>query len=531
MQRVFTVLVLLLIAPCFAVGTDPPRDFQQPDPKRYPDLFVWRDTCNVYVLRDGDAALLIDLGDGSVLSALSDLGIQRVEWVLFTHHHREQCQGASRLDRSQTKVAVPAAERALFENPSSFRKMKVRLGDAFTVYGSSFVRPSIQPIRADRDFQKTDTFRWRAYEFWCVDTRGNSPGAMSYMLRRGDQWLGFTGDVMLDGARMHTWFDTEWDYGYASGIWALCNSAAQVAGYNPEWLLPSHGTAIHKPASQLAEYQRKLIQLEKLLVRGYPVSTFSGAAQDKTSRPSRVPHFWQVSPHLFKFRGPDFYPNFYLILSDTGHGLLSDCGLLDPKTLDAALEGMQREYGLKQIDAAVISHMHGDHFLQAPHLRERWGAKIWGLDRMAAVCEHPEWFDYAAPIQAYDDGFEGLKFDRLFRSGETFEWEGQTFTIDWMPGQTEFALCLTGMIDGRKVAFTGDNIFGDPDDPTQTGHEAMVAHNSAVLEEGYIYCAEYLKKLQPDILLGGHSHAMDRPAAFIERFRTWAYQMREAFQG
>lgn len=43
----------------------------------------------------------------------------------------------------------------------------------------------------------------------------------------------------------------------------------------------------------------------------------------------------------------------------------------------------------------------------------------------------------------------------------------------WMPGQTEFALCLHGMIDGRKVAFTGDNIFGDPDNPTQTGHEAM----------------------------------------------------------
>jgi hypothetical protein len=45
---------------------------------------------------------------------------------------------------------------------------------------------------------------------------------------------------------------------------------------------------------------------------------------------------------------------------------------------------------------------------------------------------------------------------------------------------------MHGMIDGRKVAFTGDNIFGDTDNPDQTGHEAMVAHNSAILEEGYI---------------------------------------------
>jgi len=99
-----------------------------------------------------------------------------------------------------------------------------------------------------------------------------------------------------------------------------------------------------------------------------------------------------------------------------------------------------------------------------------------------------------------------------------------------MPGQTEFALCLHGRIDGRTVAFTGDTIFGDPDDPKQTGHEAVVAHTSAILEEGYIYGAEYLARFKPDILIGGHSFVMDRPAECIERFRRWSYRMRDAFQ-
>ena len=180
--------------------------------------------------------------------------------------------------------------------------------------------------------------------------------------------------------------------------------------------------------------------------------------------------------------------------------------------------------------------MHGDHFLEAPHLREKWGAPIWALDNMVDKMEHPERFDYAAPIQAYGkqkpDGspMNGVRVDRAFKPGETFDWEGYRFTVDWMPGQTEFALCLHGEIDGRKVAFTGDNLFGDPDDPTQTGHEAMVAHNSAILEEGYIYAGEYLSRLQPDILVGGHSFVMDRPAPFIERYRRWAYEMRDAFQ-
>src|SRR6185369_14974272 len=140
--------------------------------------------------------------------------------------------------------------------------------------------------------------------------------------------------------------------------------------------------------------------------------------------------------------------------------------------------------------------------------------------------EHPERFDYAAPIQAYGKGFERVKIDRVFKAGEKLEWQGYHLTVDWMPGQTEFAMCLQGVIDGRKVAFTGDNIFANPRDSTQDGHEAVVAHNSAILDEGYILGAEYLRRLKPDLILGGHSFVMDQPAGLIARYRAWAYEMR-----
>jgi len=507
--------------------------FQRPDPIHYPDLFVWTDTCNVYVVRDGEAAILIDLGDGSVLGSLHEIGVKQVEWVLFTHHHREQCQGLQRLKGSSVQLAAPQVERALFEKPTDFRKMKARLGDAFTIHGSSYVRPPIQPVRLNRTFSTMDSFIWRGHQFWCLDTRGNSPGAMSYLLKWNDHWLAFSGDLMLKDAKMHNWFDSEWDYGFAAGIYALCNSAALVASFEPLWLLPSHGPPIRQPKRQLDEFQAKLRHLERLLVRGYEVNTFAAATQDTVSKPTPVPHLWQVLPHLFKFKGPDFWPNFNLILADSGHALVVDCGLLDEKFLDESLELMRPGapgLGLRQIDAMIITHMHGDHFLQGPHLRDKWGAQIWALDLMAAVCEHPERFDYAAPIQAYGHGIDGIRFDRLFKSGETFQWQGYKFTVDWMPGQTQFGLCLHGQIDGRKVAFTGDNIFGNPNDPEQTGHEAVVAHNSAILEEGYIYAGEYLHRLKPDMLVGGHSFVMDRPGELIERYRRWAYQMRDAFQ-
>ncbi len=494
------------------------------------DLHAWTDTANAYVLRDGDAALLIDLGDGSVLEHLREVGVRRVEWVLFTHHHREQSQGYAKLKAWTAKVAAPAAERELFERPASFRKMKVSLGDAFTIHGASYVRPPVEPIPVDRAFARMDTFTWRGREIRCVETKGNSPGGMSYFLKNGDRWLAFSGDVMVDGARMHNWFDTEWDYGFAKGLYALTESASLVEAYEPSLLLPSHGPEVKEPKGQLAEYQRKLRAVTALVLRGYDVFGFAGSEQDRVSKPTAVPHVWQVSPHLYKFKGPDFWPNLHMLLADSGRALLVDCGLFDNAFLDRSIELMRERLGLKQIDACIVTHMHGDHMLNAPHLREKYGTKVWALQNMVDQMERPERFNYSAPVQGYGKGFDSVKVDRAFHPGETFDWEGYRLKVDWMPGQTEFALCVSGKIDGKLVAFTGDNLFGNGDDQKQNGHEAVVAHNSAVLEEGYIYGAEFLRKLNPDMLLTGHSWVIDRPARMIERYREWAYSLRRALQ-
>jgi len=102
---------LAAAAGCYAA------DFSQPNAARYPDLYRWTDTCNVYVLRDGDAALLIDLGDGSVLDHLGAIGVKRIEWVLFTHHHREQCQGAAAAGGRRRQSAAVRSRTTLSLQP------------------------------------------------------------------------------------------------------------------------------------------------------------------------------------------------------------------------------------------------------------------------------------------------------------------------------------------------------------------------------------------------------------------------------
>ncbi|PJB68819.1 MAG: hypothetical protein CO095_10770, partial [Armatimonadetes bacterium CG_4_9_14_3_um_filter_58_7] len=208
------------------------------------DIYRYTDTCNVYILRDGDAATLIDFGAGDVLDALPGIGVARLEWVLFTHHHREQCQGTDRLLRCGAKVAVPRAERDFFENPTHYRRVHPLLQDPFTVYGASYLRPPRQPILVNQTFGPMDVFEWHGHEIWTLSTPGNSPGSMTYLLRTDEGWLAFSGDLICGDARMHTWFDTEWDYGYASGLYALYNSVFSVERYSPARVFPSHDSVI-----------------------------------------------------------------------------------------------------------------------------------------------------------------------------------------------------------------------------------------------------------------------------------------------
>ena len=494
------------------------------------DIYLFPDICNVYVIKSGELGLLIDLGTGDVLDHLKEIGINKIEWVLFTHHHREQTQGYPRLKNTSAKVAVPEVEKALFETPLNFRKMAPALSDAFTVHGASYVRPGITPIKADKTFAKMDDFTWQGIELWCVETAGNSPGSLSYITKKEGEWIAFTGDLMLQGSKLHTWFDTEWDYGFSKGIYALYNSLGQLEGYPLKKMLPSHGPIIENPLPQLQALRNTLREFNKLYLRGWEVSTFAGADQDRVSQPTTVPHVWQVTKHLFKFRGPEFWPNFHMILADNGHALIVDCGLFKKEFLDKSIALMKERLGLKQIDVVLVTHMHGDHCLEAPHLRDMHGAKIWTMNRVVAPVSRPLHFDYCAQVNTYGKGIDSIAFDKVFQEGDTFTWEGFKLTVDWMPGQTEFALCLHGIIDGKKVAFTGDNIFGSSSDPSQNGHEAVVARNSCILEEGYIYAAKYLKKLQPDLLLGGHSWAMAEPTKLIDRYLEDALKLKEYFE-
>jgi len=461
---------------------------------------------------------------------LADIGAKHVDYLLLTHHHREQCQGIDRIDRTVTRVAAPKAEQALFETPTEFRKWFPTLGDTYSVYGASYARPPRKAIPLDKTLEADEVFEWRGFKIRCLSTPGHSPGSMTYAIERDGKKIAFTGGVIHDGAKMSTWFDTEWDYGFAKGIDTLIAAVELLIDQRLDLALPSHGPAIENPQKQLETYREKLTVFRQSYIRGYPVFDSTEQDRDSLSQPTAVPLINRVTPHLYKLSHKTQGKNFAIIVSDNGKGLILDCGLFPESMLDEIILGMREHLGLKEIDAFWISHMHGDHFLLGPTLKQKYGAEAWTLDRIVDKCEHPRRYDYAALVSAYGDGFDGMKIEKPFRDGETVEWEGYKIQVDWMPGQTEFGCCLWLELDGKRIAFTGDNLFGNPADVKQNGHEAVVARNSAILEEGYVLGSKYLKDLKPDIVMGSHSYVMNDPADFLARYHEWSKQMLALYQ-
>ena len=495
-----------------------------------PDLYQWTDTANVYVLRSGEAALLFNFGDGSVVGRLPEIGVKQIERILLTDHHRENCQGLTTTETSSAEIAASQLEQEILENPTEFRKWFPSLGDKYSVYGASYARPPAKPVTISRVLKADETISWRGYEIQCVETPGTSPGGMSFVFKHGGQKFAVTGSVMHNSAKMTNWFDSEWDYGFAKGVDALIGSVERLIKEDIDIALPTQGPVVRHADDQFATYLKKLQSFRAQYVRGYPVFDKDIAKRDPISQLTPVPHINRVTPHLYKLSHLHPGRNFAIIVSDNGRGLVLDCGLFPKQVLEEIVVGMREHMGLKQIDAFWISHMHGDHFLLGPTMKEQYGAEAWTLDRIVDRCENPRRYDYAALVSAYGDGFDGMKIEKAFRDGETVEWEGYTIHVDWMPGQTEFGCCLWLDIDGKRIAFTGDNLFGSPTDENQNGHEAVVCRNSCIFEEGYILGSKYLLDLKPDIVMGSHSYVMPKPRKFLERYHAWSKDMAATYR-
>jgi glyoxylase-like metal-dependent hydrolase (beta-lactamase superfamily II) len=135
------------------------------------NLYLYRDTCNVYVVKIGRKAILIDWGSGSVLSFLSHLEIDSVGGVLLTHYHRDQFEADSLSESPRLKVFVPKPQQRYFEKPESVLAQR-GIYHNYNRNWDGFI--PIKPIRVTRAVAAGETINVDGFHFGAIAAEGHT---------------------------------------------------------------------------------------------------------------------------------------------------------------------------------------------------------------------------------------------------------------------------------------------------------------------------------------------------------------------
>ncbi|HZB22762.1 MAG TPA: MBL fold metallo-hydrolase, partial [Gaiellaceae bacterium] len=144
-----------------------------------PNVVRVADTCNVYALRSGRDAVLVDFGSGAVLDLLPELGIDRVTDVLVTHHHRDQLQGLARADAAGIRVWVPPVEVDLIAGVG--RRWESRqLDNNYDVREDRF--SLLEPVAIAGTVAEYRTARYGDFDVFTLPTPGHTTGSVTYLV-------------------------------------------------------------------------------------------------------------------------------------------------------------------------------------------------------------------------------------------------------------------------------------------------------------------------------------------------------------
>lgn len=472
-------------------------------------LFVYEDTCNVYLVRDGDAGLLIDSGGGAVTEVLGDAGVRSLEWVLHTHFHRDQCWGSARLVKEHgMRVAVPEYERYFFASAREQWRTR-RIFDNYS--GRSVGMAPAEDIAVDAELYDYEQFRWRDIVFYVLPAKGHTLGSVALIAEIDGRRIAFTGDLLIAGGHIYQLHTLEYCFGDLAGVLYTLQSLRALCAQAPELILPSHGPVIEEVTKEIELLEGRLRDVVPL----GPLAGAAGfgfAAPDPASLPE--PELVQLSEHLLS-SGPWACASFYVLLSGTGEALLIDYG--QPHYVDLhgdrdqlpfesmrfivhRLDQLRERFGVHTIEVVCATHAHDDHVCGIPYLQRHHGSECWALDMVADVLEQPAAFAYLPATFP-----KPIAVQRRLADGERISWRGFELTFHSTPGHAEAHSLISAEIDGQVVAFTGDSFFpnvaGDDGKP-QWGHHTA-------LSPGYRLgmgqrSADVLRTVAPDMICDGH---------------------------
>ena len=475
--------------------------------KLFKKIYRFDDCVNVYAIKNGKNAILIDFGSGDVLNHLSEIGVDNVEYIFHTHYHRDQCYGDSSALEKNIKIAAPDREKKLFSEAENFWKTK-------SYYDIYFFKPtffvSTYNIPLKLTFKDGDEFEWNNYKFNIIETAGHTMGSTSYLLEIEGKKLAFSGDLIHSGGKVITYYDLQYYYADngENGIVRSFESFKKILENKSDILLPSHGEIILEPRNEIKALIARFERARKIF------STYKAGIEyppplelDQGIPPVKLE---QVFPSIIH---NGFSPPYIIKGSHQNCILIDFAGCSFLGYTETQLNKILVDNYIKEIDFVIPTHYHDDHTAGFSLLQKK-GIKIFAFENFVDVLENPTHYRIGCLVDT------PVKVDRMLKDGETLEWDDYKFKVFHFPGQTEYHMGLFGKIDGKSVFFTGDSVVATLWE-NRSNNVVCINLCKLGIDVGYMKCADILLECNPEYLAISHHGIIKVDRKLLEKYKQY----------
>ncbi len=465
---------------------------------------VWRSPGQPtgYALVVGDRAWLIDAPTIPKIK-----GVDQVEKVLLTHHHRDSLAAVPLLTAN---VFAPKASAAYLDPKlvARYWREAIPLRNSRTAY--LVIAKGLPTIVCSLSDGQTLTFGdWRIE---VIATPGHSPDHVAYLAEntKDKKKLLFVGDALARRGKLWSPYTTDWDHWTDAGLRPAAESLRKLAKLEADLVLPARGPVIDRDIAQTCRFTAELID-ENAFLRSYERYT-----RDRLKNP---PKYRFLAPEQAGSNGSLPWSrlsknlwltgNTYVLRSKEGPCLVVDPW--DPHS-EKQIPKLQKDEQLGRVEVVLCSHAHFDHYDGTYVLLQRDKPEVWTLDEVARPLADP--FRLRAPFL----DARPLPIAKRLRDGETVRWREYELKFHFLPGQSLFTMGVETTIDGKRCLFTADNFFHH-DLYSGTGGWMGLNRSGPTL---YEQSARKVLALAPDWILAEHGSAMEFNAEDFQRRITWA---------
>jgi len=475
-----------------------------------PNLLYIQDTCSVYAVTAGGQVLLIDCGTDMTPTAETFVG-RKMEKILLTHFHRDQCSSASAWQRSGAKIVVPFGERQFLEE-SDLRRASYDIYDNYDSYYPCF--GPLRDVMADEYAHDYRSIYWRDLEFQVVPLPGHTFGSAGYLFTIDGKRVLACGDLLSAPDRIHNYFSFQWQYMSFQGHSHLLDSLKAIEALDVDLILPGHGEPFEPDAAATSRLRERFERLYEMFF-GHHYQSFE-------------PSFRWITEHVIEILNAS--ARTYIILDGTGKAVFIDCGYVSNEPIaanphrfiDNITPRLKSELGIQEVEWFLPTHYHDDHLAGYPALKGKYGTQVVSSPELKDIFEHPERFDMPCAVP------DGMPIERVVARGEAFEWRGIEFFIEQHPGQTLYHHLIRFEADGKRFLAIGDNISGNS---LKAGRElihSFIPKNRTPVSS-YTDMPQQILDASPDFLLTGHCGALEFNRQQVERWQEWMDEWQRHF--